>query len=68
MPQKTQHVKTEAGFSAPEVWRNILDEIRLLRQDLSFLLFQDDVQDYDNAEQIKQSYRRAVKDHPPTGR
>ena len=65
MPPKAATTKSQ--LAAPGVWHDILDELRLLRQDLSLLLFQEDVDDYTNAEQIKQSYRKAIKKHRPSG-
>lgn len=61
----TQKASKVAAEPQSEVWRDVLNELRLLRHDLSLLLFQDDVSDYKNAEKIKQSYQRATKQHPP---
>lgn len=63
MAHKIKKAVTQS--TEPGVWHDILSELRLLRRDLSLLLGQDNLADYENADQIKQLYRRAQKQHPP---
>lgn len=45
--------------------RAIFEEIRLLRQEISLILPQDDLNKYQNSEKIKKSYQKALKMYPP---
>ena len=56
--------KTKQVFQ-PEILEVILNEIRTLRRDLSLVLPQEDLKNYDNPSRIKKSYQKAVKLYPP---
>jgi len=43
----------------------ILHEVILLRQELKFVLPQDNLSDYKNAVKIKKTYKNALKAYPP---
>ncbi|MDD4989906.1 MAG: hypothetical protein PHW31_01190 [Candidatus Pacebacteria bacterium] len=45
--------------------RAIFEEIRLLRQEISLILPQDDLIKYQNPERIKKSYQKALEIYPP---
>ena len=47
-----------------DVLAKILQEIRLMRQELNLILPQDDLKMYEHAERIKQSYQNAIKQYP----
>lgn len=65
MAQKNTNTVISAHSTQPEMWHDVLKELRLLRQDLNLLLFRDDIKDYENADELKKSYKRAIKQHPP---
>ena len=48
-----------------DVLVKILQEIRLMRQELNLILPQDDLKIYEHPERIKQSYQSAIKQYPP---
>jgi len=42
----------------------IFEELKLLRKELSFVLPQDDLENYSHPEKIRASYKKAIKNHP----
>lgn len=65
MAAKNSNTAIPAHSAQSEAWRDILEELRLLRHDINMLLFRDDIKDYENVDKLKASYRRAIKQHPP---
>jgi len=55
----------ERKGTAPELLMVILEEIRLLRDELGLLLPQDNLGAYVHPNRIKRSYQRAIKRYPP---
>jgi len=51
--------------NVPRILENILQELRLLRNEIKFLLPQEDLEGYANPERLKQSYDRAAEQYPP---
>ena len=49
----------------PKVLKAILDELRLLRQEISLVLPQEDLDGYAHPRRIKRSYQKALKRYPP---
>jgi hypothetical protein len=45
--------------------RAILQELKLLRTEVSFLFPQDKLEDYAHPTRIKRSYEKALKQYPP---
>jgi len=45
--------------------KTVLDELRLLRQQVALLLPQDELKHYVNARRIQRSYQKAIKEYPP---
>jgi hypothetical protein len=43
----------------------ILEEIRLLRNEIMFLFPQENLEEYAHPVRIKRSYQKAIKQHPP---
>lgn len=62
MPQIMQNFK--AGIPS-EILQSILEELRLLREEVELLIPQEDLGGYANPERIKQSYKSAIKKYPP---
>lgn len=58
--------KTKSGIiTVPsEIMRAILEELRLLRQEMLLLFPQEDLEDYAYPDRIKNSYRKAIKEYP----
>ena len=54
-----------AQAASPLMLRAILEELRLLRNEMQLLLPQEDLKDYAHATRIKRSYRNALKQYPP---
>ena len=48
-----------------DLTRAIFEELRLLRQEISLILPQDDLNKYQNPKKIKNSYEKALKMYPP---
>ena len=48
-----------------EMLRAILQELRLLRNDVLLLFPQDRLEDYAHPDRIKRSYENAVRERPP---
>lgn len=44
-----------------QVLEDILEEMRLLRQDIAMFLPYDDLNNYENPERIKASYKKAIE-------
>lgn len=65
MDQKTQ-TKTNMDIRFPEVLKDILEELRLLRNEVMLLLPQEDLEEYAHPERIKNSYKKAIKKYSPT--
>ena len=57
--------KTDLGAAEKDILQKIFDEIRLLRDEISFLLPQDDLDDYANGSRVRGSYEGAIKKYPP---
>ena len=66
MPQKTQ-IKNRESITSNEI-QKILEELRLLRQEVRLLLPQEDLEDYADPERIKRSYQKAIKQYPPVSK
>ena len=47
-----------------DILEKIFKQISMLRKEVSLLLPHEDVEDFVHADRIKQSYKRAVKEHP----
>ena len=43
----------------------ILEELRLLRNEIMFLFPQEDLEDYAHPDRIHRSYQKAIKKYPP---
>lgn len=43
----------------------LVEELRLLRNEVKLLLPQEDLQDYAHLKQIERSYKKAIKEYPP---
>lgn len=43
----------------------ILEELRILRQELALFLPQEELEDFAHAKKIKNSYQKAIKQYPP---
>jgi len=57
-------VKTKNQTSIQvQVLENLLEEMRLLRQDISILFPQDDLDNYENSQRIKDSYKKALEQY-----
>lgn len=66
MTQKTQ-IKSKTGITtvSSKIMRAILEELRLLRNEVRLLLPQDDLKDYAHPDRIQRSYQKAIKKYPP---
>ncbi len=64
MTQSLQATTKEVTFS--KVLKSILEELRLLREEIKLLLPQEDLNGYSNPKQIKQAYQKAIRKYPPT--
>ncbi len=63
MPRTKTMTKTKAQDT--DTLRTILEEIRLLRGQVTLLLPQDDLATYTHPDRIKRSYQKAIKQYPP---
>lgn len=63
MPQPFQ--TTTKDMASSKVLKSILEELRLLREEIKLLLPQEDLNGYSNPKEIKQAYQKAIKKHPP---
>lgn len=59
------NVRVETNTASPRVFKTILEEIRLLRNEVALLFPQDDLEDYAHPHRIRRSYQKAVKKYPP---
>lgn len=48
-----------------DLLRSILEEIRLLRNEVSLLFPYENLEDYAHPRRLKQSYEKAIKQYPP---
>lgn len=46
------------------ILESILEELRLLREEVKLLLPHEDLEDYANPKEIKQAYQNAIKKYP----
>ena len=60
-----QAIQSTKRFSQPEVLQAILQELRLLRNEVMLLFPQDRLEDYAHPTRIKRSYQKALKQYPP---
>lgn len=66
LTKKTISPKSNATIEMPSLMvKAIFEELKLLRKELSFVLPQDNLEDYSHPEKIRSSYERAMKNHPP---
>lgn len=61
----TQLLTTIKEIASFKVLKSILEELRLLREEIKLLLPQEDLEGYTNSKEIKQAYQKAIKKHPP---
>jgi len=61
----TQLLTTTKEMTSSKVLKSILEELRLLREEIKLLLPQEDLEGYTNSKEIKQAYQKAIKKHPP---
>jgi hypothetical protein len=52
--------------TTPQLLQAILDEIKLLRSEMTLLLPHDNLEDYEHPERIERSYQKAIKQYPPS--
>ncbi len=48
-----------------EIMQAILEELRLLRNDVMLLFPQEDLEDYAHPDRVRNSYQKAMKKYPP---
>lgn len=65
MPVQTIRQQKNQPFMPMEIAKAIFEEIRLLRNEVSLLLPQDDLNKYANPKKICRAYEKAVKKYPP---
>ena len=66
MLTKTISPKSNATIEMPSLMvKAIFEELKLLRKELSFVLPQDDLENYSHPKKIRASYEKAIKNHPP---
>jgi hypothetical protein len=61
MPKAT----TQSDKVPAKILEQILAELRFLREQLSLVVPQDNLDEYDDADRLSASYRKAVKRYPP---
>jgi len=59
------HQTLQTTKTKTDVFTAILDELRLLRKEIAFLLPYENLDEYSNKEEIKNSYQKAIKSFPP---
>ena len=64
MIQKIQQETSSIRLSN-EVMKRILQELKLMRSEISLLLPREDISEYSHPSRIQKSYRRALKKFPP---
>jgi len=57
--------KTDNIVVSSKILEVILEELRSLRNDIRFLFPQESIEDYSNPQEIKDSYKNAIKEYPP---
>lgn len=57
--------KTAKTKNSEKTLQIILEELRLLRNEVMLLLPQEDLEAYTHPERIKSSYQKAIKKYPP---
>ena len=63
---KTQTKNKTGNVVVPfKILETILEELRSLRNEVKFLFPQESVEDFNNPEEIKNSYKKAIKEYPP---
>lgn len=60
----TQTIKDKDIISS-KLLQAILEELRLLRNEMTLLLPQEDLEDYAHKDRIKTSYQKSIKKYPP---
>ena len=65
MNQKTQ-VKNKVDRKSPKILETILEELRLLRNEVMLLLPQEDLEEYAHPDRVRSSYQKAIREYPPT--
>ena len=66
MTQKTQvKIKLDKIPVPLKMIQAILEELRLLRNEVMLLFPQEDLKDYAHPDRIKRSYQKALKKYPP---
>jgi len=60
----TQTIKNKDIISS-KILQAILGELRLLRNEMTLLLPQEDLEDYNHKDRILISYQKAIKKYPP---
>ena len=53
---------TQTITELTRIFNDILEELHLIRNEVMFLLPQDDLEDYNSPERIKNSYNQAIND------
>lgn len=48
-----------------KILRNILEEIKLVRTEISLFLPNENLKEYTNSKKIMASYKKALKEYPP---
>jgi len=62
---QTDQTKAKSQTETSGTMQAILEELRLLRSEVSLLLPQEDLNGYENPKRIVNSYKEAIKEHPP---
>jgi len=57
--------KSEKITVSSEMMQSVLEELRLLRQEVLLLFPQEDLEDYAHPDRIRKSYQKATKEYPP---
>ena len=66
MVQTTQvKIKSEAIKIPSKIIEDILEELRLLRNEVRLLLPQEELEEYTHPDRIRRSYQKAIKSFPP---
>lgn len=63
MITKTAKNRTDVLIPA-ETLENIFDQLRLIREEIMFLIPQEDLEEYEHPGRIKKSYQKAIKQYP----
>ena len=59
-----QTTKIKDRIVSKDTLHIILEELRLLRNEIALLLPQEDLEDYAHPERIRRSFQKAIKKHP----